>query len=197
MRRSRSKLGSRPALLIVDVLNDLEFEGGDRVLPWAKALVKPLRAVCRRARGHGVPVIYANDHCGLWHAGTDAVFRHCSRPGVRGRSVTRSLRPHKSDQVIFKPRHSAFFATPLGLLLEELRCDHLILAGIATNLCVLMTAHDASMHGYSLTVLSDCCAAETDFDHNIMLGQLERFFGASICRSTELNWAATRRKPAR
>ena len=64
----------------------------------------------------------------------------------------------------------------------------LVLSGMATNLCVLFTAHDAHMHQYGLTVLSDCCAAESDFDHNVALKQLERFCGARVCLSTEFEF---------
>jgi nicotinamidase-related amidase len=69
-----------------------------------------------------------------------------------------------------------------------LKIKNLILAGIATNLCVLFTAHDAHMHGYKMTVLSDCCAAESDFDHNVALSQLEKFCGATIHRSDQVKF---------
>jgi nicotinamidase-related amidase len=80
---------------------------------------------------------------------------------------------------------------PVVPLLEHLEVQRLFMAGIATNLCVLTTAHDAAMHGYDLVVLSDCCAAESDFDHNVVLSQLKRTFQATICRSSEI--AAPRR----
>jgi nicotinamidase-related amidase len=191
MKRHQKR--SRAALLIVDVLNDLEFPGAERVLPWATRLVKPLRAICARARANDVPVIYANDNFGIWRGGEDAVLAHCTRRGARGAEVSRRLKPKKSDYVILKARQSAFFATPLVPLLEELEVGRLVLAGMATNLCVLVTAHDAALHGYEIGVLSDCCAAENDFDHNVVLSQLERFYHAKVCRSTELMFS--RRRP--
>jgi nicotinamidase-related amidase len=81
-------------------------------------------------------------------------------------------------------------------LLEHLRARRLVLAGIATNLCVLFTAHDAHMHGYPLLVLSDCCAAESDFDHDVALGQLSRFCAASVCLANEYRFS-TRGRPRR
>jgi nicotinamidase-related amidase len=45
-----------------------------------------------------------------------------------------------------------------------------------------MTAHDAVMNGYRLVVLSGCCAAESDEDHNAVLDQLHRYFHAVIRR---------------
>jgi nicotinamidase-related amidase len=190
---TKVRLTRRDALLLIDVVNDLEFRGGERVLPWAKQLVRPLRAVRAQARRIGLPVIYANDNFGLWHGSRDDVVRHCTRRSARGREVAVLLKPRSDDYFILKPRHSAFFATPLLPLLEHLRIERLILAGIATNLCVLSTAHDAAMHRYEMVVLSDCCAAESDFDHNVVLSQLKRFFHATVCRSSEIAVREVRR----
>ena len=44
----------------------------------------------------------------------------------------------------------------------------------------------AHMHEYDITVLSDCCAAESDADHNIALDQLQRFLGVRVCKGAEL-----------
>lgn len=202
MKKSRgaTKVRLRPgndALLLIDVVNDLQFPGGEKVLPWAEQLVRPLRAARALAQRSGVPVIHANDNFGLWHGSRDDVVRHCTRSSARGRDVSRRLKPRAADYFIFKPRQSAFLATPLLPLLEHLGVRRLILAGIATNLCVLTTAHDAAMHGYGVVVLSDCCAAESDFDHDVVLSQLKRFFHATICRSSELSVAPDRPGQAR
>lgn len=173
------------ALLVIDVINDLEFEGGENVLPWAMRLAKRLAPFCSRARRGGIAVIYVNDNFGHWRSSFQEVYAHCTRREARGRGVCRKLKPARGDYFILKPRHSAFFATSLVPLLEDLGIKRLILSGIATNLCVLFTAHDAHMHNYPLIVLSDCCAAESDFDHNIALAQLERFCAAKICLSAD------------
>ncbi|HWE96838.1 MAG TPA: isochorismatase family cysteine hydrolase [Tepidisphaeraceae bacterium] len=187
---ARLSLRSRPgdALLIIDVLNDLEFPGGEKILPWALKLATRLAAFRAKAHRHGLPVIYANDNFGFWHSNADEVTAHATRPSARGREVGRRLQPGRRDYFILKPRHSAFFATSLIPLLEDLGVKRLILAGIATNLCVLFTAHDAHMHGYPMLVLSDCCAAESDFDHNFALGQLQRFCAARVCLGTEFGF---------
>jgi nicotinamidase-related amidase len=137
-----------------------------------------------------MPVIFVNDNFGLWHSSFSEVYAHCTRHKSRGKDLSRRLKPSRQDYFILKPRHSAFFATSLLPLLEDLGIERLVLAGIATNLCVLFTAHDAHMHQYPLTVLSDCCAAETDFDHDVALSQLARFCGATICLSSELQSAS-------
>ena len=181
-----SKAFPSTALLIVDVINDLEFPGGEKVLPWAEKMVGRLAAVMDRARAAGVPVIYANDNYGQWRSNVGDLFKHCTRKDARGRHVTRKLKPGPEDYFILKPKHSAFFATSLVPLLEFLKVKQLILAGMATNLCVFFTAHDAHMNEYKMTVLSDCCAAESDEDHNLALDQLQKFLGVNVCRSDEI-----------
>ncbi|QSQ26638.1 cysteine hydrolase [Pyxidicoccus parkwayensis] len=184
--RPRPVRGSDTALLIIDVINDLEFPGGERVLPWALRMVERLGPFARRMRGAGVPVIYVNDNFNHWRSNFRDVYRHCTRAGSRGRVVARALRPQAQDYFILKPKHSAFFATSLVPLLEHLGTKRLLMAGIATNLCVFFSAHDAHMHEYDITVLSDCCCAESDMDHDLALDQLQRFLGVRVCRADEV-----------
>jgi nicotinamidase-related amidase len=179
---------SRTALLVVDVINDLEFPGGEKVLPWAEKMVERLKPLLAKAREAGVPVIYVNDNFGKWRSNFHEVVEHCTREGARGRETTRSLRPAEEDYFVLKPKHSAFFATSLVPLLDFLKTEKVILAGLATNLCVFFTAHDAYMHEYDLTVVSDCCAAESDEDHNWALRQLKDFLGVDVCRADEVKF---------
>ena len=180
-------MSARTALVIIDVINDLEFPGGENVLPWAEAMAPRLLAVRAAATEADVPVIYANDNYGHWRSNFNDIVKHCTRPGARGRHVARKLRPRQDDYFILKPKHSAFFATSLQPLLKSLKVRRLILTGISTNMCVLFSAHDAYMHEYDIVALSDCCAAESDEDHNLALDQLKRFCGTKVCRSDELD----------
>lgn len=188
---------SDTALLIIDVINDLEFPGGEKVLPWALRMVERLGPFAARARKADVPVIYVNDNFNLWRSNFADVYKHCTRPGSRGRQVARALKPRPDDYFILKPKHSAFFATSLVPLLEHLGTKKLLLAGIATNLCVFFSAHDAHMHEYKLTVLSDCCCAESDADHDLALDQLQRFLRVRVCRGDEVKLEGRRSRPAR
>jgi nicotinamidase-related amidase len=190
---------SNQALLVIDTINDLEFPGGENVLPWAERMAARLTPFRARAHKAGVPVIYVNDNFGQWRSNFADVYRHATRRGARGRDVSRRMKPTADDYFILKPRHSAFFATSLVPLLEHLKVRRLILTGIATNICVFFTAHDAHMHEYPMTVLSDCCAAESDADHDLALDQLKRFCGARVCLSGEFEFPSARRaarKPA-
>lgn len=180
------------ALIIIDVINDLEFPGGENVLPWAEKAADKLLPVRDAAHAAEVPVIYANDNYGHWRSNFKDIVRYCTREGARGRDIALKLKPTEDDYFVLKPKHSAFFATSLQPLLEALEIERIVLAGFATNLCVLFTAHDAYMHDYDILALSDCCAAESDDDHNLALDQLKRFCGTTVCRSDELDLATMR-----
>src|SRR5690349_22775703 len=174
-RRSRAARGSSPrhaadlhgnapdqapvALLLIDVINDLEFPGGDVLAARARPIIGKLARLRERARKRCVPVIYANDNFGRWRSDFSAQVEHCLRDGVRGRPFTEVLRPGPEDYFVLKPKHSAFYQTCLEVLLEHLGTRTLILGGITTDSCVTFTASDAFLRGYSLRVLTDGCAA--------------------------------------
>jgi len=56
------------ALLLIDVINDLEFPGGDALLDYALPMAERIAALKRRAKQAGVPTIYVNDNFGKWQS---------------------------------------------------------------------------------------------------------------------------------
>lgn len=66
-----------------------------------------------------------------------------------------------TDLTILKPRHSAFYASPLELLLVEMGARELVICGLATDMCVQLTAMDAFLREFQAWVPSDCTAAES------------------------------------
>jgi nicotinamidase-related amidase len=162
--RNRNLHGSAPdsspvALLVIDMINDLEFEGGKRLLPHAEKAAGRIAALARRARASKVPVIYANDNFGRWRSDFRQVVEHCLTDGVRGQPLAELLRPQPEDYFVLKPKHSAFYATTLATLLQYLGATRLILTGINGDNCVLMTAIDAYVRDFELHVPSDCTAS--------------------------------------
>ena len=94
--------------------------------------------------------------------------------------MVRSLRPDAEDYFILKPKHSAFFSTPLELLLEHLGTRTLILTGLLADSCILFTAQDAHLRGYDIIVPSDGIAARKPEDHRRALAQMARSMGADV-----------------
>lgn len=176
------------ALLIVDVINDMEFEGGEALFEQALPMADRLAAFASRAREAGVPVVYVNDNFGRWRSDFRALLDHCITGGTRGAPIAERLTPGKSDYVVLKPKHSAFFSTTLDTLLEYLHARTLIITGLTTDLCVLFTASDAHMRDFHLVVPEDCCAAQTAGNHRTAMELLERNFRADTRRSPDIDF---------
>jgi nicotinamidase-related amidase len=168
------------ALLLIDVINDLEFPGGDKLLARTRPLIKGLTALRQRARAAQVPCIYANDNFGRWRSDFSAQVEHCLNDGVRGEGLARALEPGPDDYFVLKPKHSAFYQTCLALLLDHLGVQTLIIGGIATDSCVSFTASDAFLRGYSLVVLRDGTAAQDAKRHRDALGHMQRSLHAKV-----------------
>jgi len=88
--------------------------------------------------------------------------------------------------------HSGFFQTPLEILLQYLGATSLILTGLATNSCIVCTAHDANMRNFSLHVPSDCSAARSRREHEQAIEHIKEMTSASVIPSTSLRVGALR-----
>ncbi len=174
------------ALLIIDVINDLEFEGGEQLLPAALTMAQQLARLKRRVKKQRIPVIYANDNFGRWQSDFQRLLKHCLEDEVRGREIVKLLQPEADDYFVLKPKHSGFFSTTLDTLLRYLGTKTLIITGIATDICVLFTANDAYMRDFKLIVPADCVAAEDAEENKRALSHIQRVLKADIRPSTEI-----------
>lgn len=177
---------SEVALLLIDVINDLEFPEGDQLLQHALPMAHRIAALKERAKKEGIPVVYVNDNFGRWRSDFNAQVEHCLKDGVRGQPVVELLRPGEEDYFVLKPKHSGFFSTTLDTLLEYLGVRMVILTGIAANICVLFTANDAYMRDMHLIVPCDCVASNTEEENRYALDQMRKVLKADTRPSTEL-----------
>jgi nicotinamidase-related amidase len=175
------------ALVLIDVINDLEFEEGDQLLEQALPMARRIADLKTAARRAGIPAVYVNDNFGRWQSDFAKIVGHCLEDGVRGRPIAELLRPGDEDYFVLKPKHSGFFSTTLDTLLEYLQCRRLILTGMATNICVLFTANDAYMRDFNLFVPSDCVAANTVEDNRRALHLMQTVLKAEVRASSELD----------
>lgn len=178
------------ALVLIDVINDLDFPGGDRLVPHARSMARHLARLKARAREAGVPVIYANDNFGRWRSDLAAQVKHCLEDDVPGREVVRQLLPDQQDYVVLKPKHSAFYATTLDVLLDYLGARTLVLAGIAGDSCVLFTANDAFLRDFELIVARDCVVSQDPEENERALALMERVLKARLEKGDEIDFAA-------
>jgi nicotinamidase-related amidase len=175
------------ALLIIDMINDFEFPGGEDLFATALPMAENIARLKQRAKQAGIPIIYINDNFGKWQSDFHQQVSHCLGDGVRGEPIARLLQPDGEDYSVLKPKHSAFYATPLDLLLSYLKVNTLILTGIAGDVCILFTASDAFMRDYHLFVPSDCIASMTTEENTHSLEQMRRTLDADVRPSSEID----------
>jgi nicotinamidase-related amidase len=191
-RSSHDLHGSAPdkseaALLLIDVINDFDFEEGDQLLQLALPVGKNIAELKKRAKAAGIPSIYVNDNFGRWQSDFKKIVAHCSREEAKGKSFVKLLLPDDDDYFVLKPKHSGFYSTTLELLLTHLGAKNLILTGIAGNHCVLFTANDAYMRDFKIFTPADCVVSNTEQDNQHALKQMETVLKADVTPGSELD----------
>jgi len=172
-------------MLVIDMLSDFRFPDGDAVLRAAKRIAPKIVRLKQRAAALQIPCVYINDSFGKWRSDVTALLEHCTNS--KGAEVTTLLRPDIKDFVILKPRHSAFYATPLASFLDEAKTRRLILTGVSGHQCILFTANDAHLRQLALTVPSDCIGSPSTTETQFALKYFRTVLGAQICESTRLS----------
>jgi len=174
---------SRTALLVMDFQNDLVDPEGAFGSQGAADQVKEKRAIentaraLLTARSVGLSVVHvgvayrpghleANRSAPLFAGVAEA---DTLVEGTWGAEFHHDLQPVEGDLVITKRAISALAGTELDRLLRLRDINVLVLAGFATNFVVEGTARDASDRGFTVIVLSDCCASFTDEMHRFAL----------------------------
>jgi nicotinamidase-related amidase len=200
--RNKDLHGSAPdkctvALLLIDVINPLEFPEARQLSRFVPALARKLSRLKERAQKAGVPVIYVNDNFGRWRSDFRRQVEYCLKRDSRGAELVLALRPGEKDYFVLKPKHSGFFATTLDTLLRYLGARRLILTGIAGNFCVLFTANDAYMRDYEITVPPDCVVSNTAKENRQALQLMRKFLKADLRPSDRIVFPRSRTRRAR
>jgi nicotinamidase-related amidase len=170
------------ALLVIDILNDFNFKHGKTLATHTQKIVEPLLKLTNYSREKDIPVIYINDHYGLWQANLDKIYNHCQNEVSN--SIIKPLCPNEKDYFLIKPKHSAFFGTALHMLLHEIGVNTLIITGVAGNICVLFTANDAYMRNFNLIIPEDCVASVSNEDNLYALKMMKNVLSATIIHSS-------------
>jgi len=168
------------ALLLVDFINLFDFDGAEALARRAVPAARHAAKLKQRAAAAGIPCIYANDNFGQWKSEFSRLVEECAKRGGASAEIVRVLHPTHDDYAVLKPRHSAFYGTPLEFLLDELEVDSLVIAGIATDMCVSATAQDAYVRKYKLWVPADCVAADSEEHERQALDHIARTMKADV-----------------
>ncbi|MDJ1484871.1 isochorismatase family cysteine hydrolase [Cytophagaceae bacterium YF14B1] len=174
-------------LLLIDLISDFTFPDAEQIFDDYAHIVPNIAKLKKRAKEAGIPVIYINDNFGKWQSDFHSLVDHCLKDSVKSQHLVKQIKPQQDDYTVLKPKHSAFYCTTLDVLLEYLKAETLIIAGIAGNICVLFTANDAYMRDYKLVIPADCTASNSVADNTYTLTQMEKVLKANIQPSTELN----------
>jgi len=168
--RPRVKLGAstdfenvmpNSALLLVDLINTWRMPGGAPLRRQTRQLAPRIAALAERVRAKKWPVIYANDNFGRWRSDFAQVIEMAERQDSDAAEIARRLRPQPTDYFVLKPRHSAFYQTPLEALLDKLRVRRLVMVGVAGDQCLLATASDALLREYAVQIPGDLILCPT------------------------------------
>ena len=184
---------SSVVLILIDLINDFEFDGADEIFTNTLAIAQPIAKLKKNAKSAGIPVIYVNDNFGKWQSDFRKLVDHCLDDNVKGKPIAKLLRPDEQDYFVLKPKHSAFYSTSLELLLRYLKAETLILTGIAGNICVLFTANDGYMRDFKLVIPQDCIASESEADNQHAIAYMAKVLKADTRLSTKIVFDAVNR----
>lgn len=160
------------ALLILDLINPFSYANGAASLRAARRVAPVVRALADEFRGKGAPCIYVNDNFGQWQSDLPSLLETVSR--TKGAEILERVAPAQTDLFVLKPKHSAFYQTPLPTLLDALRVRSLVICGIETDSCVMATAMDAHMREYRVQAPSNACASASIARHRAALLLMRR-----------------------
>ncbi len=166
-------------LLVIDMQNDFCKREGALFLERSEGLAEKIAEVVSSAKKAGFRVVYTQD----WHREDDSEFelwpKHCVENSWGAEIVEELPEP---DFYVKKRRYSAFLMTDLPLLLNELGERELLLAGVATDVCVMHTAVDGLQFGYRVSIIKDCTAGTSKESEEFALKHME-MLGCRIVNS--------------
>jgi len=194
---------TKTAMVVIDMQNAFVAPGSTIEVPKAREIVPNINQLTRACRKAGIPAIWvvskfrSEAEWGLITTfepdspvGTDRETPMDElKWGAEGTKIWHELEVNaEKDHEVVKCRYSAFVSGSSNLerLLRVLGRDHLVMAGVATNVCVGSTAMDAMMLDFKVTLVSDATAAFTDFLHQAFLINLKMVFADVVTTSEVL-----------
>lgn len=173
---------SKPALILVDVINSFFTEGMPNHYPAATAVLGPLRDLLAAARRSDAIVVHAAER--HYPGFDDYEWRKLPRHHFAGdadAAFVDGFAPQGEREIfVAKRRYSAFFATDLALFLHEQRVTGVIIAGVKTNVCIRATAQDAFANGFDVIVPREATNSNRLHLAEASLEDIERYLGRVV-----------------
>jgi nicotinamidase-related amidase len=173
--RQSQGLGSRPALLLVDLIES--FTDPDCPLGCAAdGVVEANRQLLQAFRDKGLPVAFTTV---VYHDDRQArVFRdrvpalEILKPGTRWVNIDARVAPVPGEPVFEKCWASAFFETGLDEYLRGQGVDSLVVTGLTTSGCVRASAVDGLQHDYRVVIPAEAVGDRNEDAHRANLFDL-------------------------
>lgn len=181
---------SNPGCGIPEMISNQYPEVAEHYIPSIQSAVSNSRMLLDAFRQAGREVIYTR-HGALLPDGRDMILRRqrrdedavhqTDRPALWSKGsfehrIVDELEPRPDELVIDKNASSSFNGTGIDQLLRNLNLDTLVMAGMATDMCVEATARDAADRGYNVIVVEDATATFFAEHHQAALSSLARVY---------------------
>jgi maleamate amidohydrolase len=188
----RLRPGTRPALLIVDVVAAYLTEGSALYMETAAAAKDSNRRLAEAARAAGVPVVFTNVR---YRAdGSDGGVFYRKAPVLKAfiegsplGAFPDDLAPMPGERVFTKQYPSAFFGTGLAETLHAEGIDTVLVTGFSTSGCVRASALDAMQNGFVPLVVRDASADRHEGPHEANLFDLQAKYAEVISEAEALD----------
>ena len=183
-----ASFASENALLLIDFINDIVDPKG-KVSGKGYADFDARHGSLNRVSellGHARGKDFAVIHVGVGFSAdykeqpeASPIFGGAKKFGVLqranwGTEFHAKVTPLANEATLTKHRVSAFFGTPLELLLRTYGVRNLYVVGCATDMAVQSAIRDAHDRDFECTVIGDCCIAANDEDHEQTLRLLAK-----------------------
>ena len=159
----RLPFGSKPALIVVDVVQAYLVPGSPLYAPAFQDAIEPNKRLIEAMRLAGHPIIFT----GVVYApdGRDGGVFFRKVPALRCfikdsplANFAPGVEPQEGDTLVLKQYASAFFGTSLASTLTAMGIDTVLITGYSTSGCVRATTLDAMQHGFTPFVVREACA---------------------------------------
>ena len=174
---------ARRALVVIDMINTYDHEDAERPRESAKDVVPVIADLLKSARESDAPVIYVNDNFGEWRSDHRALLEEALAGEYA--SLIEPIVPDDEAMFVVKARHSIFFETPLGYLVDQKGIDRLILAGQVTEQCILYSALDAYVRHLEVSIPTDAVAHIYEDLAEAALKMMERNMRAELVSAAD------------
>lgn len=181
------------AILAVDLVNDFVEPTGAMPIADPEPVLAAAARLVEAGRAAGLLIVWVRP--GHLEA-ADRLFAKRVVHGMGeswGAQLHASLPVRDDDRIVRKRRYSGFFATDLDLYLREHEIRRVVLAGVALNICVRSTVHDAFFLGYDVWVVRDACQATGPREEASTLFDISTHFGTVLTLADALGaWTESR-----